>query len=42
MRTQSYDLTAEWPSLPRIESVTIYRYSSDVHQAFGTANLAER
>ena len=42
MGTQYYDLTAEWPSLPRIRSVTIYRYSSDVQEAYGTANLAER
>lgn len=40
--TQYYDLTAEWPSLPRIGSVTIYRYSSDIQEAYGTANLAER
>lgn len=42
MGTQYYDLTAEWPSLPRIRSVTIYRYNSDVQEAYGTANLAER
>lgn len=42
MGTQYYDLTAEWQSLPRIRSVTVYRYSSDVREAYGTANLAER
>lgn len=42
MGTQYYDLTAQWPSLPRIGSVTIYRYSSDIQEAYGTANLAER
>ena len=40
--TQYYDLTAEWPSLPRIGSVTIYRYNSKVQEAYGTANLTER
>jgi hypothetical protein len=42
LKSQYYDLTAEWPSLPRIRSVTIYRYNSDVQGAYGTANLAER
>ena len=42
MGTQYYDLTAEWPSLPRIGSVTICRYNSEVQEAYGTANLTER
>ena len=42
MGTQYYDLTAQWPSLPRIGSVTIYRYNSEVQEAYGTANLTER
>lgn len=42
MGTQYHDLTAEWQSLPKIRSVTIYRYSSEVQVAYGTANLAER
>ncbi|WP_263422128.1 DM13 domain-containing protein [Arthrobacter sp. NicSoilB4] len=42
MGTQYYDLTAEWQTLPKIRSVTIYRSSSDVQEAYGTANLAER
>lgn len=35
MGTQYYDLTPEWPALPKIGSVTIYRYDSDVQEAYG-------
>jgi hypothetical protein len=42
MGTQYYDLTTKWPSLPRIGSVTIYRYNSNIQEAYGTANLTER
>jgi hypothetical protein len=40
--TQYYDLTAQWPHLPTIGSVTIYRYTSEVREAYGTANLTQR